>query len=308
MWRLVTNSLASHGQPLLKYDECPDYLKSNPYIRTGYRSGQSWPQCLRSIFAFHNETLNIWTHLLGFFFFLTLLLWDVVSPPVPSRVTWADFTVILVIIGCYQICMIMSAVFHTFSSHSQDAHESCLMLDLAGICASITASFLCGIYYAFWCYPSTCAIYMTTVVAFIVTGAVFFNKMNKDENIILRLVYFISFTIYGFVPTLHWAFLHGFDSEEVKIFLPRIFIFYCFIGVSFGFYIAKFPESFLPGKFDIFGSSHQWWHAFIWAGLAYWHHTGFIFAEYRLDTNCAAPTSLDMEVVEKYHDKFWVTL
>ena len=36
MWRLVTNSLASHGQPLLKYDECPEYLKSNPYIRTGY--------------------------------------------------------------------------------------------------------------------------------------------------------------------------------------------------------------------------------------------------------------------------------
>ena len=149
---------------------------------------------------------------------------------------------------------------------------------------------------------------MTTVVAFIVTGAVFFNKMNKDENIILRLVYFISFTIYGFVPTLHWAFLHGFDSEEVKIFLPRIFIFYCFIGVSFGFYIAKFPESFLPGKFDIFGSSHQWWHAFIWAGLAYWHHTGYIFAEYRLETNCAAPASLDMDVVEKYHEKFWVTL
>ena len=149
---------------------------------------------------------------------------------------------------------------------------------------------------------------MTTVVAFIVTGAVFFNKMNKDENIILRLVYFISFTIYGFVPTLHWALLHGFDSEEVKIFLPRIFIFYCFIGVSFGFYIAKFPESFLPGKFDIFGSSHQWWHAFIWAGLAYWHHTGYIFAEYRLDTNCAAPASLDMEVVEKYREKFWVTL
>ena len=35
MWRLVTNSLASHGQPLLKYDECPEYLKTNPYIRTG---------------------------------------------------------------------------------------------------------------------------------------------------------------------------------------------------------------------------------------------------------------------------------
>ena len=35
MWRLVTNSLASHGRPLLKYEDCPQYLKSNPYIRTG---------------------------------------------------------------------------------------------------------------------------------------------------------------------------------------------------------------------------------------------------------------------------------
>ena len=53
-----------------------------------YRSGQSWPQCLRSVLTLHNETLNIWTHLLGFFFFLSLLLWDWVSPPIPNRVTW----------------------------------------------------------------------------------------------------------------------------------------------------------------------------------------------------------------------------
>ena len=126
-----------------------------------YRSGQSWPQCLRSVLTLHNETLNIWTHLLGFFFFLSLLLWDWVSPPIPNRVTWQvcyqikqenrnniqhlqDFAVILFIIGCYQICMIMSALFHTFSSHSQNAHELCLMMDLSGIMASITASFLCG--------------------------------------------------------------------------------------------------------------------------------------------------------------------
>ena len=132
MWRLVTSSLASHGQPLLKYEECPQYLKSNPYIRTGYRSDQTWRQCLRSVVSLHNETLNIWTHLLGFVFFLSLLLWDFISPPAPSRVTWQDFSVILIIIGiyftdsqicdqvhpgCYQICMIMSTVFHTFSAH-----------------------------------------------------------------------------------------------------------------------------------------------------------------------------------------------
>ena len=92
MWRLVTKSLANHGQPLLKYDECPEYLKSNPYIRTGYRSTQSWHQCLRSVLSLHNETLNIWTHLLGFFFFLSLLLWDFISPPIPNKINWQVIT------------------------------------------------------------------------------------------------------------------------------------------------------------------------------------------------------------------------
>ena len=163
-----------------------------------------------------------------------------------------------------------------------------------------------GIYYAFWCYPSWCAFYMSTVVGFIICGAVFRNKMNKDENILLRLIYFVSFTIYGFVPTIHWAVINGLHSDEVKLFLPRIFIFYLAVGLAFTFYIAKFPESCLPGKFDIFFSSHQWWHAFIWAGLAYWHHTGFIFAEFRLETSCAA--TVDREVLDKYYDKFWITL
>jgi len=304
MWRLVTNSLASHGRPLLKYEDCPQYLKSNPYIRTGYRSDQSWRQCLRSVMSLHNETLNIWTHLLGFIFFLTILLWDFISPPVPSRVTWQDFSVILIIIGCYQICMIMSTVFHTFSSHSQDAHELCLMWDLLGIVASVTASFLCGIYYAFWCYPSLCSLYMLTVVGFIACGAVFRDKMNKDEHMTMRLTYFLSFVFYGFIPTFHWAIMNGFDSHEVKIFLPRIVIFYLFLLLAFLFYIAKFPESVRPGTFDIYGSSHQWWHAFIWLGLAYWHSTGYIFAEYRLERQCGVTE----EIPEKYYDKFWLTL
>ena len=185
----------------------------------------------------------------------------------------------------------------------------------------ITQRNVLGIYYAFWCYPSVCAIYMATVVGFIGCGVVFRDKMNKDEHIIFRLVYFISFTLYGFVPSFHWAVMNGFDSDEVKIFLPRIIIFYLFLLLAFAFYIAKFPESVRPGKFDIYGSSHQWWHVFISLGLAYWHHTGedwaleqhddryfpiagYTFAEYRLESQCGVTGDLQ----QKYYDKFWVTL
>ena len=40
--------------------------------------------------------------------------------------------------------MVLSAIFHTFNSHSREASEFCLMLDLGGISCSITASYISG--------------------------------------------------------------------------------------------------------------------------------------------------------------------
>ncbi|RWW52202.1 hypothetical protein BHE74_00041386 [Ensete ventricosum] len=46
---------------LLSYEELPDYMKENEYIRYHYRA--EWPirNALLSLFSWHNETLNIWT-------------------------------------------------------------------------------------------------------------------------------------------------------------------------------------------------------------------------------------------------------
>ena len=99
---------------------------------------------------------------------------------------------------------------------------------------------------------------MATVAGFILFGALARNLINKDENIRIRLVYFVSFVVWGCVPTLHWAYINGgFFDDEVRIFLPRIIFMYLMCGLAFLFYIAKIPEIFLPRKFDIFGSSHQ---------------------------------------------------
>lgn len=314
MFRLAVNSLTSHLEGgsrthLLKYEEAPEYLKSNPYIHTGYRSDQTWKQCLLSVLQFHNETLNIWTHLLGFLIFLGLLGWDAYS--YHTSISSGDFAVILSIITCYQACMILSAVYHTFSSHSREASDMCLTLDLAGIVASITASYISGIYYGFWCHPTARHTFISVVVGFILLGVVFRKFIFDESNLLARLTYFISFTISGLAPTVCYVvFNGGLGSDEVRIFFPRIIFMYLIVGLAFFFYIFKIPESCLPGRFDILGSSHQWWHVLVFACLAYWHHTGFTFAEFRLETGCPSGNEdykLDPLVKRSYEDKFWIT-
>lgn len=55
-------SRSSDGVELLHWRDMPQHLQFNPYVLTGYRPLQSWSGCIRSLFYFHNETINILTH------------------------------------------------------------------------------------------------------------------------------------------------------------------------------------------------------------------------------------------------------
>ncbi|RLN97422.1 hypothetical protein BBJ28_00013791 [Nothophytophthora sp. Chile5] len=55
------------------------YLADNSYIRSGYRLNYSARDCFLSLFELHNETLNVWTHIVGSFIFLMLMLYLALS-------------------------------------------------------------------------------------------------------------------------------------------------------------------------------------------------------------------------------------
>ena len=49
-----------------KYSDAPDYLKDNELIKNGYIINcHSLKMVLRSLFVWSNETMNIWSHLIG---------------------------------------------------------------------------------------------------------------------------------------------------------------------------------------------------------------------------------------------------
>ena len=149
--RTSHNRNRRHDERLLKITEVEDYQRSNPYIVTGYRDKLGLLACIKSLLSFHNETVNIWTHLIGFVIFVGLLAWDIflVIPQLRNHpaVGTSDILVLVGIVICYQACMFLSSVYHTFCCHSRTVSEKCLSLDLAGITLALLATYLSGVYY-----------------------------------------------------------------------------------------------------------------------------------------------------------------
>jgi len=278
---------------LLKITEVDEYYRSNPFILTGYRDRTGFFGCIRSVVLLHNETVNIWSHLLGFLYLAALFFRDVILV-LPStenglEVTRTDFFILFLLILCYQATMILSSLYHTFSCHSVELSHRCLSLDLLGITLALLATYLSGIYYAFWCHPVARDFYLLTVAALflVATSVQFFPKFATDEYSHYRIGLFFFWAAYGVVPTIHWVVMNdGISSTVVQVMLPKIIIMYTICGIAFFFYVTKFPERLWPGFLDIVGHSHQWWHVFIFFALIYWHNTGVEFALFRIRHGC----------------------
>ena len=65
--------MSKPGYFLSHIDEAPIWCVENRYLLTGYRNGcHSFDKTLKTLFRKHNETMNIWTHLIGMIFFISL--------------------------------------------------------------------------------------------------------------------------------------------------------------------------------------------------------------------------------------------
>ncbi|MBW00616.1 Progestin and adipoQ receptor family member 3, partial [Eschrichtius robustus] len=123
----------------------------NTCKRTSQKTSMSMAGIL-SLFILSNETVNIWSHLLGFFLFFTLGIYDMTSVLPSASASREDFVICSICLFCFQVCMLCSVGYHLFSCHrSEKTCRRWMALDYAGISIGILGCYVSGVFYAFYC-------------------------------------------------------------------------------------------------------------------------------------------------------------
>ncbi|XP_072165374.1 progestin and adipoQ receptor family member 3-like [Diadema setosum] len=269
--------------PLYSYAEIPHFMQGNPYITHGYRAFLSSGQCVKSLCRWSNETLNVWTHIFGFFLFLGLTIYDnTVVIPYYQGSTF-DHVIYTGFLACYQFAMFASAGYHLFSGANEDVYKRWFSIDLAGISVGILGCYIPGIYYAYCCFTFWRDIYLAIATALILVTFVvqMHPRFLTAHWYTRRLMLFTAMVGFGLAPTIHWVYLYGgLNTPIVKMMLPRVVVLYLLGFTALVFFATKFPEICFPGKLDYIGSSHQLWHILVVIAFLWWHQTGVVMMEY----------------------------
>lgn len=139
----IVEMLHKRGCHVSIVDEC---LRSE-YIEYGYRKTKSIRDTFYTLFSFHNETMNIWSHLIGFFCVL------VAGYHIISEMVAKDEHHIFEIIAfesfiiCAAVCLLMSAIYHWFGCISEAYHNCLLRMDITGVGLLVSGSFIPAVYY-----------------------------------------------------------------------------------------------------------------------------------------------------------------
>ncbi|ORY89636.1 hemolysin-III related-domain-containing protein [Leucosporidium creatinivorum] len=283
------------------FAEAPSFAQDNPYVRTGYRRElRSWKSCIYSVVGYtHNETVNIWSHLVASAFAFLVLgvggfgllsrlqgddwwqgigsvkrgrigyraLWTAVYP-FPSAehpsVSHQDTFLFGLLFAGGALCFAFSAVFHTALAHSHEVVARTRRLDYLGIFLLGNACFLTNFYYGFHCDPHLQHFYTGLMTAG--TGVGIFVVVLSDEYQThdyrrLRAAVFVAVGMIAVFPFGHALIRYGWDESSKTMSFHWIALESLCYLLGALFYAERCPEIFSStGRFDLLGSSHQLFH------------------------------------------------
>jgi adiponectin receptor len=266
---------------LLHYDQIPEWQRDNEYILTGYRStSESLWKSFSSIFALHNETISINSHLAGSALFYALPFYF--GRTAYARTTNAesqDYVVFSVYFINVATCFLLSSICHIIWNHSPSYGSLGNKLDYLGIILLMWGASIPSIYYGFFCDPTLQKFYWILMTAIAITCAVFTctPRFCSPKFRAYRAAMYFGLGLTGVLFATHGVVLHGWHEQNQRMSLNWMMLMAILNLVGAGMYAARLPEKRFPFTFDIVGGSHQIFHFMvIFAGLA--HYVGLLKA------------------------------
>ncbi|KAF5875513.1 putative hemolysin-iii channel protein izh2 protein [Botrytis fragariae] len=260
--------------------EISEWQFDNKYILSGYRREKAdYLEIFTSLTFLHNETCNVYTHLVGAVLLpliASIFLRFLAEPQFHNTSGW-DYAMFGIYFWCAEICLILSTLYHLMLPHSHPVEQFWHGMDLLGIVILTVGTFSSGIYYVFFCEASLqklhWAIILTTGTT---TGVLISHPSLRTPR--LRKVKVGAFVIFGAsssIPLLHGVQRYGLEYMLQYAGMKWYLLELSFYGAGVSLYALRIPERLAPGTFDIWGSSHQIFHVAILCAM-YTHLTALL--------------------------------
>ena len=258
---------------MTSWDGIPDWYKYNKHIYYGYRVPYlNIKQLTLSCFKIHNETLNIWTHLLAAILFFCFFIYSLIGG---SDYNVYDNLSVNIFLVSAIICFSFSTIMHTYFPISKTVCRILANFDYFGICLLITGSYVPFIYYTFYCYIEIRTFYLLGLgLCTLLSFPIILNHHCPQK---FRSLIYIFLGLYGVCPIIHKFVIMGDNQENTfitELFLIGLVAFFYITGVLF--YTSHIPEIIHRDLFNYYFSSHQLFHFFTIAGAV----THFLAIEY----------------------------
>ena len=244
-----------------------DPLYREPYILKGYRKPCcSFKESLRYTTRLHNDAVNFWTHFIPFLIWTTQFIDDL-------NQSWTAEAAHQPLV-CFRLAMcvmaLCSSVAHAFSTmHTRAFFHAVFMLDYVGISVFGFTWNVCFLYYKHPM-PGFCGVFaykelwltlFSAVSVFCTIITCVTRHCLQKEVVLLRAITFCAPVILSMC--IHLLCLLHTNESDINTNANWLYILvYTLMLVAVFFYGSKLPEKLLPGKFDLFGHSHQFFHIF----------------------------------------------
>lgn len=229
----------------LHYYQLPLSWRENRYIIQGYRFSMKHTTLFKSVFHFnHNESMNIWSHLLGFFVLLYITLVHFPSSKAYQMNTSTDNIAMYVFLAAAMQCLGCSVVWHTYSCFAKlQTRAKCACVDYTGITTLITASVIAAEYCSLYNYSTLLRIWITFsticgVSGFSFNWSPYFDRADCRS---LRIAFFMGLAFLGVSAFFCMCFYEGFVKSGL-FFSPLIYKSFVWYWIGVVFYGGLIPE------------------------------------------------------------------